>query len=158
MWTDQLFWEGKRTSLTGNRTRISIFTMLIPLTLRGNCAWPLTRMRPILERQNLPQAPQMKLASALELLKPHVFMEANSESWCPDLNRLSARVFHWIRNMGIWNGAGQFTPQASTSKLHLGSVNLDSLTERIINSSSIRRQSKSITAENGIRTHACRAQ
>jgi len=38
--------------------------------------------RPIVERQNLPLAPQMKLASALELLKPHVFMVTNS---CPKL-------------------------------------------------------------------------
>jgi len=33
--------------------------------------------RPILERQNLPLVPQMKLTSALELLKQHVFMMAN---------------------------------------------------------------------------------
>ena len=53
---------------------------------------------PILERQNLPREPQMKLASALELLKPHVLVVPISRPKFVSGFEYIARS-SWIRNL-----------------------------------------------------------
>jgi len=62
------------------------------LAIPANTAGIFMAERPILERQNLPLVPQMKLVSALELLKPQVFMVTNS---CPKIVSSFESIVRW---------------------------------------------------------------